>query len=277
LVSPDKAAVQVKYDAEFFSDVAKAARKLTPAAHDPSTAAKQAVKQFFSEGLAAGEVVDVLAIAEKDRPEISVLSDEFLDGLGGNVRNPDLQVMLLRKLLDDEIRAQRRTSSMQAKLFSDELDAILGRYRLRQVHSAEIVAALVELAKKMRQAKHRHEALGLTREEAAFYDALAGSAEDWQADPQLAEIAREIVRAVKKDLSVDWTTHEAREAAVRRNVRRLLRRKKYEGVLGAAAAALMASGGSGNADGRRPLDRATELILQQARALYQYWPDVELV
>jgi type I restriction enzyme R subunit len=58
------------------------------------------------------------------------------------------------------------------------------------------------------------------------YDALAGSAEDWQADPQLAEIAREIVSAVKKDLSVDWTTHEAREAAVRRNVRRLLRKKK---------------------------------------------------
>ncbi len=276
LVSPDAAAVETKDDAEFFSDVAKAARKLTPAAHDPSDAAKQAVKQFFSEGLAAGEIVDVFAIADKDRPEISVLSDEFLDGLGARIQNPDLQVMLLRKLLDDEIRAQRRTSSLQAKLFSDELDAILGRYRLRQVHSAEIVQALVELAKKMREAKRRHEALKLSREEAAFYDALAGSAEDWQADPQLAEIAREIVRAVKKDLSVDWTTHETREAAVRRNVRRLLRKKKYERLLQAASAAAGAGGGGGGGDGMRPLDRATELILQEARALYQYWPDVEL-
>lgn len=280
LVSPNHEATVFQDDAEFFSDVARAARKLTPAAHDPSGAARQAVKQFFSEGLAAGEIATIFEIADKDRPEISVLSDEFLNGLDEQVRNPDLQVALLRKLLDDEIRSQRRTSALQSKLFSDELEGLLGRYRQRQVQSAEIVEALIALAKKMRRARRRHEALGLTPEEAAFYDALAGTAEDWQADEQLAAVAREIVSAVKKDLSVDWTTHESREAAVRRNVRRLLRRSKYEALVARLAKqqgrTTNGGGGGGDSEGRRATDRAADLILQQARAMYRYWPDVEV-
>ena len=107
------------------------------------------------------------------------------------------------QLLNDELKARRRTSNVQAKLFGEELEAVLGRYERRQLTSAEVVERLVELAKRLRDARHRHEQLGLSEEEAAFYDALAGGAEHVKADPGLAAIAHELVESIRKDLTVD--------------------------------------------------------------------------
>lgn len=117
---------------------------------------------------------------------------------------------------------------MQAKLFGDELADVLQRYEARQITGAEVIERLVELARKMREARKRHEALGLTPEEVAFYDALSGSSADWTADPRLAEIAQALVRGVRDDLSVDWTSHESTEAAIRLKIKRLLRRYNFE-------------------------------------------------
>jgi type I restriction enzyme, R subunit len=271
LVSPDPAAAAIENDADWFGDVAKAARKLKPPEHEADLATKQAVKQFYSDGLAAGEIKDVFEIAGKERPEISVLSDEFLDDLTKKVPDENLQMAFLRKLLDDEIKSRGRTNQMQAQLFSDELEELLARYRNRQLSSAEVVEKLVELAKKMREARHRHEELGLSEEESAFYDALAGKAEDIsEADPELVEIVKDLVEAIKNDLSVDWTSHESAEAAIRVKVKRLLRKHHYKPPV-------VASGGSGGGspgNGRGSLDYAADLVLQQARVLYKYWPEV---
>ena len=266
LVSPDPAATVISSDADWFGDVAKAARKLTAPEHEADQATKQRVKQFYSEGLGAGDIVDVFEVAGKDRPELSVLSDEFLDDLTRKVPDENLQVAFLKKLLNDEIRSRGRANKMQAKLFSDELTDLLNRYRNRQLTSAEVVEALVELAKKMREARHRHEELGLSEEESAFYDALAGKADDWKADEELVTIVKELVAAIKADLSVDWTTHGDAEAAIRVKVKRLLRKHQYQ----PPAAANGGRGGAG-----RPLDTAADLVLDQARVLYKYWPDVE--
>jgi type I restriction enzyme R subunit len=140
---------------------------------------------------------------------------------------------------------------------------LLARYHNRQLTSAEIVEALVELAKKMRAARKRHEELGLTEEEAAFYDALAGQPEDWKADEQLVAIAKELVSNIKADLSVDWTSHESAEAAIRVKVKRLLRKHHYQ------PPAASTGGGGG-----KPLDVAADLVLDQARSLYRNWPDI---
>jgi len=135
---------------------------------------------------------------------------------------------------------------------------VLQRYEARLITSGEVIERLVELARKMRDARHRNEALGLTVEETAFYDALAGSSEEWTADPKLAEIARVLVKGIKDDLTVDWADHEATEAAIRAKIKRLLRRLHYAAPRG---------GG-----GRMP-DRVVDDILEQARVLYRYWPD----
>lgn len=267
LVNPDPAVEEFQSDAAFFVDIAASVRKYTPPEGEPSEAAKQAVKQVFSEGLAAGEVLDIFGLSGDERPEVSILSDEFLDSLKEKLGEPPLQVAFLRKLLADQIRARGRRNQMQAKLFSDELDAVLARYRNRQITGAEVVKALVDLAKKMRETRRRHEKLGLNEEEAAFYDALAGSVEDLAADPQIAAIARDLVKGIRSDLSVDWTSHESREAAVRRKIKRLLRKRKYRPPA--------PKGGGGARRSRMSLDRATQLILDQARVIYYRWPEVE--
>jgi type I restriction enzyme R subunit len=111
----------------------------------------------------------------------------------------------------------------------------------------------------MREARRRNEALGLTVEETAFYDAVAGSSEDWTADPKLAEIARALVTGIKEDLTVDWADHESTEAAIRAKIKRLLRKLGYKPQ----------AGGGGPLPGR-----VVDDILEQARVLYRFWPDV---
>jgi type I restriction enzyme R subunit len=127
------------------------------------------------------------------------------------------------------------------------------------------VERLVEIAKQLRDARRRHEQLGLSVEEAAFYDALAGGVEDIQADPQLAKIAHELVQGIRTDLTVDWADRQATEARVRAKIKRLLRKYKYQPPKPAL------SGG-----GPYLFDDAAQIVLNQAKALYRYWPEVEV-
>jgi type I restriction enzyme R subunit len=259
LLRANPAAIEIAADEEFFRKVAGAVSKIAPPVSQVSPEAEQTVRQFVSEGLAAGEVIDVFELAGEERPEISILSDEFLDRVTKGLAEPVVGVALLRRILTDEIRVRSRSNQMQARLFSEQLHEVLARYEARQITSGEVIERLVELARKMRDARRRNEALGLTVEETAFYDAIAGSSEGWTADPKLAEIARSLVKGIKEDLTVDWADHEATEAAIRAKVKRLLRRLGYKPPAG---------GG-----GRMP-DAVVDDILEQARVLYRFWPEV---
>ncbi len=261
LLRANAAAIEIAGDEEFFRKVAGAVVKIAPPTGQVSPEAEQAVKQFVSEGLSAGEVLDMFELAGEARPELSILSDEFLDKITTEINQPVLGVQILKKILSDEIRVRGRSNAMQAKLFSDELADVLRRYEARQITSAEVIERLVELARKMREARKRHEALGLSPEEVAFYDALSGGSDDWTADPRLAEIAQALVRGVREDLSVDWASHESTEAAIRLKIKHLLRRYKFEAPI---------AGGRGPS---RKLDQVADVILEQARTLYRYWPE----
>ena len=261
LLRANPAAIEIADDEVFFRKVAGAVVKIAPPTGQVSPEAEQAVKQFVSEGLSAGEVLDVFELAGETRPELSILSDEFLDKITKGINQPVLGVQILKKILSDEIRVRGRSNAIQAKLFGDELAEVLSRYEARQITSAEVIERLVELARKMREARKRHEALGLSPEEVAFYDALSGGSDDWTADPRLAEIAQALVHSVREDLSVDWTSHESTEAAIRLKVKRLLRRYKFDPP---------SKGGRGP---ERKLDDVAALVLEQARILYRYWPD----
>lgn len=261
LLRANSAAVAIADDEEFFRKVAGAVIKIAPPIGQVSPEAEQAVRQFVSEGLSAGDVIDVFQLAGDDRPEVSILSDEFLDQVTKGLSDqPVVGIALLKKILTDEIRTRQRTNRMQARLFSEELREALAEYEARQITSADIISRLVELARQMREARHRNESLGLTIEETAFYDALAGTSEDWTADPQLAEIAKALVGGIKADLSIDWADHESTEAAIRAKIKRLLRRFEYQPH--------QSHGGAGP----RPTELA-DRILDQARQLYRYWPE----
>lgn len=205
----------------------------------------------------------------EERPEISVLSDEFLDTLEKRIPQPNLRLALMRKLLNDEVRVRSKRNPLQAQLFSDKIQGLLARYRARQITSEEVIKALVELAKEMREARRRHEELGLTEEEAAFYDALAGGVEDGVVDIELAKIAHDVVSAIRSRLEVggiDWTSRESMQAEMRRTIKRLLRKHHFQPP----------TSGNGGGGARQPmsLDELTNLILEQARVLYAYWPEV---
>jgi type I restriction enzyme R subunit len=111
------------------------------------------------------------------------------------------------------VKSRSRSNQAQAKLFADQLDAVLHRYELRQISSAEVVQRLVEIARSLREAGRRHEQLGLTAEKAAFYDALAGGADAPNVDPQLAKIARDLVKSIREDLTVDWADRASNSGA----------------------------------------------------------------
>ena len=263
LVSPNEPTVSQRYDHDVFAAVAKllrAARVDDRNRRDgrPSAETRRAVEQFFSEGLAGGEVVDVFAMAGEDRPELSVLSDEFLDELGSKIEQPELHVALLRKLLDGQIRARLSSNRTQHKRFSEELAALISRYHERQITSAEAIKALGELAKRLRDESLRHEQLGLSREETAFYDAILAGGDEWIDDPRLKDLAREIVEQVRKVLAIDWVERGNMEAKIRSRIKRILRRNRF---------ALPKHGGG--------LDIVAERVFEQAKTLYRRYPETE--
>jgi type I restriction enzyme R subunit len=266
LVSTQPAVIPLREKIRFFKKLAAAVRAITTPDTQVSPQAEQAIRQFMSEGPAAGDIVETLQIAEQDRPDISVLSDEFLDSLAAKTEHPNVQIRLLEKPLKGEIKSSTRTNQTQAKIFGEPIEAVLARYEQRQITSVEVVQRLAEIAKSLRDARGRHEQLGLTPDEAAFYDAMAGGVQDAATDPQVAVIARDLAKSIRADLTVDWADRESSEAAIRRKIRRLLRQHHYQ------PATATAVGG-----GEEPYDvnHYTQLVLEQAKALYRYWPDVE--
>jgi type I restriction enzyme R subunit len=224
----------IRDDTVFFSNVRSAIAKLdsegTPGdgGRGGTAAVDTAIAQLVSEAVAADEVIDIYAQAGLDRPDLSILSDEFLDGLKKSDR-PNLQMMMLKKLLNGEIKTLIRTNIVQARIFSEMLDKAIASYTNRSLTTAQIIAELVELAKAMRDAHRRGEALGLKDDEVAFYDAIVqnDAAVLEMGDETLKEIARQLVKAVRESASIDWNLKDSVRAAMRAKVKRLLTRFDY--------------------------------------------------
>ena len=153
--------------------------------------------------------VDVFAAAGLKKPDISILSDEFLAEVRGMPQR-NLAVELLQKLLRGEIRLRGRSNVVQARSFADLLDQAVRRYQNRAIETAQVIEALIGLAREMRAAHARGESLGLTDDELAFYDALEtnDSAVKVLGDDALRAIAWELVETVRRNASIDWTIRD---------------------------------------------------------------------
>ncbi|GBC87543.1 Type-1 restriction enzyme R protein [bacterium HR12] len=203
-----------------------------------------AVRQIVSEAIAPRGVIDIFEAAGLPKPDLSLLSEEFLAEVR-ELPHRNLAVELLRKLLADDIRARSRRNVVQSRRFSEVLEATIRRYHNRQIETAEVIEELIALAKQMQEAQRRGEELGLSDEELALYDALEtnDSAVAVLGDETLRRIARELTEAVRRNATIDWTQKESARAKLRVMVKRVLRRYGY------------------------PPDkeaRATETVLQQA-------------
>jgi type I restriction enzyme R subunit len=173
-------------------------------------------------------MVDIFAAAGLKKPDISILSDEFLAEVQGMPQR-NLAVELLRKLLSGEIHTRRRTNVVQARSFAEMLEASIHRYQNRAIEAAQVIEELIGLARDMRAANARGEVLGLSDEELAFYDALGvnDSAVQVLGEPTLKTIARELTESVRRNVTIDWTVRENVRAQMRVRVRRILRKYGY--------------------------------------------------
>lgn len=222
----------IRDDARLFADVRAAIIKIqNPDSGRGGSGAVEidtAIGQLVNEAVAADEVVDIYKLAGVDTPELSILSDEFLDSLAHNDK-PSLQMGLLRRLLNDQIKTIQRTNLVQARKFSEQLEEAINRYTNRSLTTAEVIVELVKLAKEMRNQSTRHEQLGLTEAEAAFYDAIVqnDAAVLQMGDETLKKIAAELVTSVRQSATIDWNLKESVRASMRAKVRRLLAKYDY--------------------------------------------------
>ena len=251
LAVPHEETRRIRDDVAFFQAVAAALSKRAAGERRTEEELDLAVRQIVSRAVASEGVMDIFAAAGLDRPDISVLSDEFLAEVRG-MPHRNLAVELLQKLLRGEVSTRRRKNVVQARSFAEMLDQTLRRYQNRAIEAAQVIEELIELAKEMREANERGERLGLSEDELAFYDALEtnDSAVQVLGDETLRAIAQQLVETVRNNVTIDWTLRENVRAHLRVLVRRILRRHGY------------------------PPDKqakATQTVIEQAEVLSEGW------
>ena len=251
LAVPHEETLRTRDDVGFFQAVQSGLVKKAPGEARAEEDLDHAVRQIISRAVASEGVLDIFAAAGLEKPDISVLSDEFLAEVRGMPQR-NLAVELLQKLLKGELSARRRSNVVQARSFADMLEQTLRRYQNRAIEAAQVIEELIELAKEMREANARGEKLGLSEDELAFYDALetSDSAVQVLGDETLRSIARELVDTVQRNVTIDWTLRENVRAQLRVLVRRILRKHGYP---------------------PDKQEKATLTVLEQAEALSESW------
>ena len=215
---------------------------------------EHALHRIISRAVVSDQVIDIFAAAGLKRPDIGVLSEEFLQDVR-HMKERNLAVELLERLLKGEIKSRFKTNVVQSAKFSELLQASLTRYRNRAIETAQVIEELIAMAKKFQQAAEHGDALGLNRDEVAFYDALANneSAVRELGDETLRKIAVELTMKLRNSVTVDWAVRDSVRAKLRVMVKTLLRRYKY------------------------PPDKqgeAVEIVLRQAETLTGAWASV---
>ncbi|MEA3349751.1 MAG: DUF3387 domain-containing protein, partial [Chloroflexota bacterium] len=228
LVMPEAPALAIRDEVAFFQTVRSSFAKHTAVDGKTREEMDGAIKQLVSKAVASDEVINIFDAAGIQEPDVSILSDQFLDEIQ-RIEHKNLALELLRKLLNDEIKSRARTNMIQSRSFEQLLKDALRRYTNRTIDAAEVVLEVIQLAKDFREAGNRGEDMGLTDEEMAFYDALADneSAVEVMGDESLAFIARELVREVRKNVTIDWDVRESARARIRILVKRILRKHGY--------------------------------------------------
>ena len=228
LAVPHEEALRIRDDVDFFQAVRAVLIKHAPGETKTQEELDFAVRQIVSRAVASEGVVDIFAAAGLQKPDISILSDEFLAEVR-DMPQRNLAVELLRKLLSGEIRARRKKNVVQARSFAEMLEESIRRYQNRAIEAAQVIEEMIALAKQMRRANERGEALKLNEEELAFYDALEtnDSAVKVLGDDILRTIAREVTLAVRNNVTIDWTLRENVRAQLRVIIKRILRKYGY--------------------------------------------------
>lgn len=251
LAVPHEEALKIRDDVAFFQAVrAVLAKKVSDTAKTEEEL-NFAVRQIVSRAVISDGVVDIFKAAGLARPDISILSDQFLAEVR-DMPQKNLAVELLRKLLMGEILSRRKKNVVQARSFAEMLEQSIRKYQNRAIETVQVIEELIGLANEIKEAQSRGASLGLTEDEVAFYDALEAndSAVKVMGDEALRTIARELVTAVRGNVKTDWTIREDVRAQLRVLVKRILRKFGYP---------------------PDKQEKATQTVLEQAEVLSEAW------
>ncbi|MGL6215302.1 type I restriction endonuclease subunit R [Billgrantia desiderata] len=251
LASSSDEARAIREEVGFFQAIRAALVKSSASNGTARQDRELAVQQIVSRAVVSTEIVDILAAAGIQSPDISILSDEFLQEVQ-QMEKKNLALEALRKLLNDGIRSRSRSNVVETRAFTERLEDAIARYHANALTTAEVLQELIQLAKDIRAARERGEEQGLSEEEVAFYDALAEnrSAMEMMGDDKLRVIAHELLVSLRENVTVDWAHRESARARMRVLVKRILRKYGYPPDL---------------------QDSAVQTVLQQAEALSGLW------
>ncbi len=251
LAVPHEQALALRDDVGFFQAVRAVLAKSAPGERKTDEELDHAIRQIISKAMVSDEVVDIFAAAGLKKPDISILSDEFLAEVR-DMPQRNLAVELLQKLLKGEIKTRSKRNLVQARSFAELLEQAVRKYQNRSIEAAQVIEHLIQLARDMRAADARGEELGLSEDEVAFYGALEAndSAVKVLGDETVKTIARELVATVRKNVTIDWTIRENVRAQLRVLVKRILRKYGYP---------------------PDKQEKATQTVLEQAELLSEAW------
>jgi type I restriction enzyme R subunit len=245
---PHPQSIDIREDVALFQAIKTRIVKVTQSGRGKTDEELEtAIKQILSDAVVAEDVIDIFDAAGIKKPDISILSDEFLAEVRG-MTHKNLALELLKKLLNDEIKTRQKVNLVQSKKFSEMLERAMKSYQNNLISSAQIIEEMIRLAKDIKEADRKGEDMGLDFREYAFYTALEvnDSSVAVLGDQILRHIARELVDTVKRNTTIDWTLRENVQAKMRIAVKRILRKHGYPPDL-------------------EP--RATETVIEQAKLL----------
>jgi len=251
LAVPHPDAMKIKEEVGFFQAVKSSLIKVSEIKRLTNFYFETAIKQIISKAVISDRVIDILEAAGLKKPDISILSENFLEEIR-SLPQKNLALEALKKLLNDEIRIISRRNLVQGKSFLKMLEETIKKYTNRSIEAAQVIEELIEIAKKIKDDKNRGKVLNLSDDEIAFYDALGvnDSAVKVLGDETLRKIALELTEMIRKSVTIDWTQRESVQAQMRLKVKRILRKYGY------------------------PPDKeksATETVLQQAELIAGNW------
>jgi type I restriction enzyme R subunit len=229
LCAASEEATAIRDDIAFFQAVQVALSKRSGERQRSPEEIDAAIRQLVANAIVADEgIIDVFTAAGLKRPDIGILDERFLAEIRG-LKHKNVAAELLERLLKDEIKLRSKKNAVQGQLFSEKLKQTLNSYHNRAIATQEIIEELIRLAKDLDAASRRGENLGLNDEEVAFYDALAtnDSAKRAMGDDKLKVIAGELIRQVRKSVTIDWQYREGARAKIRVLVKRILNRHGY--------------------------------------------------
>ena len=226
---PDPRAMEIKADVGFFQAIKARLTKFEPEGSGKSPVeVETAIRQIVDKAVVVDEVIDIFDAAGIKKPDISILSDDFLKEIQG-MKRKNLALELLKKILNDEVKTRTKKNLAQSRKFSEMLEEAIRKYQNNLLTTAQVIDELINIAREIKVSDERAGDMGLSEDEVAFYDALAmnESAKEVMSDETLRELAQILVANVKKNTSIDWTIKESVRAKLRTVVKRLLKKYGY--------------------------------------------------